>query len=176
MLYTSLFSTVHGFDKAVYEIFEEQKAIIHFTTNVKGTSNETDLKMALFGTITSESITAGESFLNIMCIAIKNVFFPVEPCDYVELSPIAVTDPGAEIALLTLDNDIALEDDKFIRVIFNSTHDIYKEDLEKEGEFFRDTALVKIMDNDSEFSAGRERCRTFQFYFLLSFRRIAHQF
>ena len=66
--------TVHGFDKAVYEVMEGEKAVINFKKNVKGNTKQ-DVKMALFGTVTSKKDTAGMCFLDMWCITILKPFF-----------------------------------------------------------------------------------------------------
>lgn len=87
-------------------------------------------------------------------------FFPAELCDYEDLSRTAVTDSGAEIILYTINDDIALEIEDDVHVKYKPTHPQYVKKLEENGEFFRDLAIVRIMDNDGELSAQLERCQT----------------
>lgn len=94
-----------------------------------------------------------------MLLFLKPVF-PAELCDYEELSPTEITDSDAEIVLFTINDDIALEFNELIHVIYKPTHEYYVKDLEKKGEFFRDVATVRIMDNDSELSAHLVKCQT----------------
>lgn len=75
MIYIFFLLIVHGFDKAVYDVMEGSKAVMNFTVNVKGTPKERDLKLALFGTVTSENVTAGTCFLDIMCVTIFKTCF-----------------------------------------------------------------------------------------------------
>lgn len=74
MIYIFFLLIVHGFDKAVYNVMEGSKAVMNFKVNVKGTT-EKDLKLALFGTVTSEKVTAGTCFLDIMCVTIFKTCF-----------------------------------------------------------------------------------------------------
>ena len=57
-----------------------------------------------------------------------------------------------DVRLYTTNDDIALEYDDTVILEFEPLYPQYMEELERKGEFIRDSAIVNIIDNDSKLS------------------------
>ena len=70
--------------------------------------------------------------------------------DLYRLSPVSVSIDGAEIRLFTAKDEITLEYDDRILLMYTPSAAGLIPGVEGEGEYIRDTAIVRIIDNDSK--------------------------
>ena len=70
--------------------------------------------------------------------------------DYEDIGEVKVDPAPVTFGLLTINDDIALEYDDRVNLMFNAKYEEFVEELEKSGEFLRDTVEVKIIDNDGK--------------------------
>ena len=72
-------------------------------------------------------------------------------CDFESLGEVKITNESTDISLLTINDDIALESNDTVELVFTPLHKKLMDDLEREGEFVRTTSFVHIVDNDGEY-------------------------
>ena len=82
-------------------------------------------------------------------LLISSSYF-TDDSDFVALDPIRVINT-AEVHLLTYDDDITLEYDDSVILTFTPNDPDLIPSLEAAGEYIRNTATVKIRDNDSKY-------------------------
>ena len=69
--------------------------------------------------------------------------------DFYRLLPVSVSRDGAEIRLFTAKDVITLEYNDRILLTYTPSNPDLIPGVEAEGEYIRDTAIVRIIDNDS---------------------------
>ena len=84
-----------------------------------------------------------------------NLSNSVSNTDFYRLSPVAVSRYGAEIRLFTAKDVITLEYNDRILLTYTPSNPGLIPGVEAEGEYVRNTAIVRIIDNDS-----KNRCTT----------------
>ena len=70
--------------------------------------------------------------------------------DFYRLSPVSVSSDGAEIRLFTAKDEIALEYTDRNLLMYTPSYSGLIPGVEAEGEYVRNTAIVRIIDNDSK--------------------------
>ena len=70
--------------------------------------------------------------------------------DFYRLSPVSVSGGGAEIRLFTAKDEIALEHNDRILLTYTPSYSGLIPGVEGAGEYIRNTAIVRIIDNDSK--------------------------
>ena len=75
----------------------------------------------------------------------------VGDCDYVDIGTVKTDGEGpTTVSVVTLNDDIALEYHDQVLLKFKAVHkDMFIEELEKAGEFLRNTSYLNILDDDS---------------------------
>ena len=76
--------------------------------------------------------------------------------DFESLQPIAVSN-SAEIRFSAVDDDITLESNDRVNLIFTPEVPDLTDGLEGVGEYIRDTAVVNIIDNDRKNHFSQQR-------------------
>ena len=70
--------------------------------------------------------------------------------DFYRLSPVSVSSDGAEIRLFTAKDEITLEYNDRILLTYTPSNPGLIPGVEGAGEYIRNTAIVRIIDNDSK--------------------------
>ena len=85
----------------------------------------------------------------------SNTSLPVVSSDFENLQPIGVSVtsalPSAEIRLFAANDEVTLEYEDRVRLVFNPTAANLITGLESFGEYVRNTAIVNIIDKDCKF-------------------------
>ena len=71
-------------------------------------------------------------------------------CDFENLGKVKIHSESVEFSLLTINDDIALESNDTVKLIFKPLHPQFMKELEDKGEFLRESAFVHICDNDGK--------------------------
>ena len=91
-------------------------------------------------------------------------------CDFESLGEVKVSSENASFSLLTINDDIALESNDIVKLMFEPLYQQFIDVLEKEEEFVRMTAFVHIVDNDGEYcrptcqNSGLDICYVMQLW------------
>ena len=90
-----------------------------------------------------------------VCIAISitcvhNILVILEAVSDFQPFSVQVISESTDISLVTVDDEMWMECEESIRLEFVHQFPPYVSFLADEGEFIRDTAIVKVIDNDCE--------------------------
>ena len=86
-------------------------------------------------------------------------------CDFESLGEVKITNESTDISLLTINDDIALESNDIVKLVFTPLHKQFMDDLEQMGEFVRTTAFVHIVDNDGEYCRSTYQNSGLKYFF-----------
>ena len=86
-------------------------------------------------------------FYQCLCLQLKPL--PAEASDFERVLPISVRNT-ADIRLFTSNDDISLEYDDRVRLVFTPDNTALITGVESFGQYIRTTATVIIIDNDGE--------------------------
>ena len=135
---------MHGFEQVKYEVFEGETLNITFKRNVKGTSNHH--RLSLTGSITSIGDEAGKSSIlqsrkhnSHLCFADYN---PV-------MISLSTTDHTVSFSVTTYSDGVVKGGENIV-LEFESYFNNYVDLVEATGEFISHTAVILIIDRDSE--------------------------
>ena len=117
-----------------------------FQVNVKGTTQFSNLVMA--GTITAEAAGTASNGYFVLLILHTTSSFVIGDSDFVGMGPINLFNNSADIRLFTTNDEITLETDDRVQLIFTPTNALIIGFLESAGEYVRDSAIVNIIDTD----------------------------
>ena len=140
----------------MYDLDEDTRLDTDFRLNVKGMTALPGL--VIRGTITAEA--AGTSCKKkqtsySFCGVLTETSLPVVSSDFENLQPMGVAIssdlPSAEIRLFTTNDEVTLEYEDRVLLVFNPTFADLITGLERVGEHVRNTAIVNIIDNDSKY-------------------------
>ena len=139
---------------ATYNVGENEILNTFFQLNVKG---ETIFGGVLVGKISAVSGgTASECYNYRHRLSNNDLFLfiimYIGSTDFEELIPISVMN-NAQVRIFTTNDDITLEYDDSIILVFTSIDRFLIPALEATGEYIRDTANVNIIDDDSKYTS-----------------------
>ena len=138
----------------MFMVEEGNRANTAFRRDVKGTSKFESVNLPMLGTITSEPVTASKGILEGLVI-IHNVSVSFKgPCDFEDLGEVKIGSDNVDISLLTINDDITLESNDIVKLVFKPLYQQFMDDLEKEGEFVRETTFIHIVDNDGMYCSS----------------------
>ena len=137
---------VHGFLQAEYSITEDGRLDTVFQLNVKGTTQFSNLVMA--GTITAEAVGTASNGYFVLLILHTTSSFVIGDSDFVGMEPITLFNNSADIRLFTTNDEITLETNDRVQLIFTLTNPVIIGGLESAGEYVRVSAIVNIIDTD----------------------------
>ena len=146
---------VHGFVNATYDVVEEDRLFTSFQLNVKG---ETAYPTLYFrGTIFSDAAgTASKSHENVKIIfwGISYLSIYIGSSDFQSVILDLLDTNNEEIRIFTINDDITLEYNDSIILVFIPDDPALIPGLEAAGEYIRDTATINIIDDDSKCFEG----------------------
>ena len=136
----------------MYEVSEDARLDTEFRRSVKGTSQFGDA-LVLNGSITAAAdgtASRKKELLIVLC------FVPAGSSDFQRLLPVTVARDGAEFQMSAVDDVITLEyNDRIVLMYTPSVAGLIGR-VEGAGEYVRNTAIVRIIDNDSKFSLYKQ--------------------
>ena len=135
---------MHGFEHVKYEVLEGETLNITFKRNVKGASNHR--RLSLRGSITSIGDEAGKS--SILQSTKHNGHICFADYNPVMIS-VGMTDHTVSFSVTTYSDDV-VEGGENIVLEFESPINNYVDLVEATGEFVSHTAVILIIDKDSE--------------------------
>ena len=135
---------MHGFEHVKYEVIEGETLSITFKRNVKGTSNHR--RLSLRGSITSNGDEAGK--LSILQSRKHNGHLCFADYNPVRIS-LSYTDHTVSFPVTTYSDDV-VEGGENIVLEFESPFNNYVNLVEATGEFVSHTAVILIIDKESE--------------------------
>ena len=144
--YVSSYPTVHGFLQSEYSVTEDDRLDTVFQVNVKGTTQFSTLAMT--GTITAQAAGTASNGYFVLLILHTTSSFVIGDSDFVGMEPITLFNNSADIRLFTTNDEITLETDDRVQLIFTPTNALIIGGLESAGEYVRDSAIVNIIDTD----------------------------
>ena len=135
----------------MYEVSEDARLDTEFRRSVKGTSQFGDA-LVLNGVKLSQlqlmALPVGTEVM--MGFTYLNLSNSVGNTDFYRLSPVAVSRDGAEIRLFTAKDVITLEYNDRILLTYTPSNPGLIPGVEGAGEYIRNTAIGRIIDNDSK--------------------------
>ena len=84
------------------------------------------------------------------CLHLQLKSLPADASDFERLLPIRVSNKAKSIRLFTANDDISLEYDDRVRLVFTPDNPVLVPALEGFGQYIRTTATVRIIDDDCE--------------------------
>ena len=146
-----LLRAVHGFLQAKYSVTEGDTLETIFKLNVKGMTQFPGL--VVLGNIRTEATgTAGNSVVIIIYYINILVYAGAEDFESFQSDTTATDASSTDISFFIHNDDIALEDEDKIILIFTPAAPNINDILERNGEYIRATARVDIIDNDCMFT------------------------
>ena len=135
---------MHGFEHVKYEVFEGETVNITFKRNVKGTTQHR--RLSFTGSITSAGDETGK--LSILQSRKHNYHLCFADYNPIMIS-LGMTDHTVSFPVTTYSDDV-VEGGENIVLEFESPINNYVDLVEATGEFVSHTAVILIIDRDSE--------------------------